>query len=117
MVNPFAVRWFWRGLKGHSVTFAALFASVLLGASIAGAVHRALAAAGIHWLYALILPVLLFGWLSKMETHWLPDQARRRMIARSLLFGSVLVAVLVTWLKPGAPPEPDRPPPAEGPKR
>ena len=113
MVNPFAFRWFWRGLKGHSVTFAALFASVLLGVSIAGAVHRALVAVGVRWLYALLLPMLFFGWLARMEPRWLPDEAQRQRIARRLLFGSVLLAGLVAWLKPAPRPAADAAPSAD----
>ena len=100
MVNPFAFRWFWLGLKGHSVTFAALFASLVLGASISGLVHRALAAIGVHWLYALILPVFLFGWLSKREARWIPDERKRKLYARSLLAVSLALALLVGWLRP-----------------
>jgi hypothetical protein len=106
MVNPFVLGWFWRGLKGHSVTFAALFASVLLGASIAGGLKRLLGALGVHWLYVIIIPIVLFGWLSKREAGWLPDQGRRRLIARSILFGSILLAVAIGWLKPSPPAEP-----------
>ncbi len=113
MVNPIALSWFWRGLKGHSITFAALFASVLLGASISGGLHYLLAALGIHWLYVIILPVLLFSWLNKKEPQWFPDQARRRMIARSLLFGSLLIALLVGHFRPAQPADDTSPPTSE----
>ncbi|SDR78572.1 hypothetical protein [Opitutus sp. GAS368] len=106
MVNPL---WLWRGFKGNSVTFALLFASVLLGASIAGGFHHLLAALGIHWLYVLLIPIFLFSWLSKKEPLWLPDQAKRKLYARSLIAGSIMVALLIAWLRPEpklAPPEP-----------
>jgi phosphotransferase system glucose/maltose/N-acetylglucosamine-specific IIC component len=109
MINPLTFAWFWRGLKGHSITFAALFASVLLGVSIYGGLRHLLAALGLHWLYVIILPVIFFGWLSRMEPRWFPDQARRRMIARSVLFGAILLAALVAHFKPDKPaaePEP-----------
>ena len=86
MVNPL---WLWRGLKGHSVTFAALFASVLLGASISGGFHHLLAALGVHWLYVLLIPIFLFSWMSKKEHLWFPDPAKRRLYARSLIIGRV----------------------------
>ena len=111
-MNPISALWFWRGLKGHSVTFAALFASVLLGASISGGVQALLATLGVHWLYVIILPVVLFGWLAKKEPQWLPDEAKRRRIARSLLFGSIVLAVLIAWLRPAKPPEAEPPPAA-----
>ena len=93
------VAWFWRGLRGHSVTFAALFASVVLGISIAGGLGRLLASLGVHWLYVLILPALLFRWLAGKEAGWLPDEKRRRVIARSILFGSVALAILINQIR------------------
>jgi hypothetical protein len=99
MVNPF---WFWRGLMGNSVTFAALFASLLLGASIAGGFQKLLTSLGVHWLYVILIPIFLFSWLSKREPHWLPDERKRRLYARSLLVGSIVVAILIAWLRPAA---------------
>ncbi len=96
MVNPL---WFWRGLKGNSVTFAVLFASVLLGASIAGGFKHLLAALGVHWLYVILIPIFLFSWLSKKEPLWLPDAAQRKLWARGLILGSILLAVLIGWLR------------------
>ncbi len=99
MLNPFAISWLWRGLKGNSVTFAALFASLLLGASIAGGFKHLLATLGVHWLYAILIPVFLFSWLSKNEPRWLPDETKRKLYARSLIAGSILLAILITWLR------------------
>jgi hypothetical protein len=96
MVNPF---WLWRGLKGNSVTFAALFASVLIGASIAGGFKHLLAALGVHWLYVILVPIFFFSWLAKKEPVWFPDEAKRRLYARGLIVGSVLFALLVVWLR------------------
>ena len=99
MVNPFALSWLWRGLKGHSVTFAALFASLLLGWSISAELAQGLARLGVHWLYAMILPAVLFMWLAKREDRFIPDESKRKLYARSLIGGSVLVAILIGWLK------------------
>lgn len=96
MVNPL---WFWRGLKGNSVTFAALFASVLLGASIAGGFKHLLSSLGIHWLYVILIPIVLFSWLAGKEPQWIPDEKKRKLWARSLIIGSILLAILVSWLK------------------
>lgn len=96
MVNPL---WLWRGLKGNSVVFAALFASVLIGASIAGGFKLLLASLGVHWLYVLLIPIFLFSWLAGKEPRWIPDEAKRRLYARSLIFGSILFALLVAWLR------------------
>jgi hypothetical protein len=79
MVNPSALSWLWRGFKGNSVTFAALFASLLLGASIAGGFQKLLMSLGVHWLYVLIIPIFLFSWLSRKEVEWLPDESKRSM--------------------------------------
>lgn len=94
-----AIAWFWRGLRGHSVTFAALFASFVLGWSIAGSVGRLLSSLGVHWLYVLILPAILFGWLNRNEPRWIPDGKRRRLFARGLLFGSAALAILINQLR------------------
>lgn len=112
-MNPVSALWFWRGLKGHSVTFAALFASLVLGASISGGVHRLLAALGVHWLYVILIPIALFGWMAKREPAWLPDPRRRRFIARSLLLGSLLLALLIAWLRPAPRAEVPAVPPVE----
>lgn len=103
-MTPVSILWFWRGLKGHSITFAALFASVVLGASIAGGLRHLLSALGVHWLYVLILPTVLFAWTSRREALWLPDERKRRLVARSLLLGSLALALLFAWLRPAPPP-------------
>jgi hypothetical protein len=99
MVNPFAISWLWRGLKGNSVTFAALFASVLLGWSILGEVRHLLTRMGFHWLYAMILPALFFMWLAKREDRFIPDEARRKLYARGLIVGAILLAILIAKLR------------------
>lgn len=98
-VNLFLLGWFWRGLRGHSVTFSLLFASFLLGVSLSGGIQRLLALLGVHWLYVLILPIALFAWLNAREPRWIPDEARRRRIARTLLFGSILLAIVVNQVR------------------
>jgi hypothetical protein len=96
MVNPL---WFWRGFKGNSVTFAVLFASVLVGASVAGGFHHLLSSLGVHWLYVILIPIFLFSWLASKEPQWIPDERKRKLWARSLIAGSILFAILVSWLK------------------
>lgn len=99
-VNIVVVSWFWRGLRGHSVTFSLLFASFVLGLSISGGVKHLLAALGVHWLYVLILPVVFFTWMNGREASWIPEEKRRRAIARSLLFGSIVLAILIDQIRP-----------------
>lgn len=100
-MNPFALGWFWQGLRGHSITFSALFASLVLGVSIAGGVGRLLSSLGVHWLYVIILPAVLFWWLNRKEAQWVPDLRMRKWIARSLLFGSIVAAVIIARLRAG----------------
>ncbi len=100
MVNPFALSWLWRGFKGKSVTFALLFASCLFGWSIAGWVGHLLARLGVHWLYAMIIPAFFFLWLAKREDRYIPDEAKRKLYARSLIAGSIVLAILIAWLTP-----------------
>ncbi len=99
MVNPFAISWLWRGFKGKSVTFAALFASLLLGWSISKEVAHLLTRLGVHWLYVMILPALFFMWLAKREDRFIPDESKRKLYARSLIVGSIVVAIVVAKLR------------------
>jgi hypothetical protein len=98
-VNPFAIGWFWRGFKGKSVTFAVLFAAFVLGLSISHELNVLLHRLGVHWLYALIIPALLFMWLAKLEPRFIPDESKRKLYARSVIAGSLLLAILIAWLK------------------
>ena len=97
-VNPFAIGWFWRGLKGNSVTFAAMFALFVLGWSVSSGLNHLLVRLGVHWLYALVLPAVFFWWLAKQEERIIPDAAKRRLVARSLIIGSMGAALLMAWL-------------------
>ncbi len=99
MVNPFALSWLWRGFKGKSVTFALLFASFVLGMSLSHWVNVALTRLGVHWLYAIIIPALFFMWLAKREDRFIPDEAKRKLYARGLIAGSIVLALLIAWLR------------------
>lgn len=81
------------------MTFASLFASLVLGVSIAGGVGELLSSLGVHWLYVLILPAVLFGWLNRKEVAWLPDIPKRRRLARGILFGSIVLAVAINQIR------------------
>jgi len=100
-VNPIsAISWLWKALRGHSVTFAVLMAFGLLGVSVIRWVKLGLGAFGAPWLAVLILPTILIGLLAKWERIWIPEEARRKFWARSILGASVLVAVVMAFLKP-----------------
>ena len=99
MVNPFAISWLWRGFKGRSVTFALLFASFMLGWPISHYVNAMLTRLGVHWLYALIIPAFFFMWLAKREDRFIPEETKRKLYARSLIAGSIVLAILIAWLR------------------
>ncbi|MEO6993269.1 MAG: hypothetical protein ABI273_06550 [Lacunisphaera sp.] len=99
MLNPFAISWLWRGLRGHSVTFALLFASLLLGWSISSELSHLLTRLGVHWLYVMIIPGVLFVWLAKHEDRFIRDESRRKLYARGLIVGSILLAILIAKLR------------------
>lgn len=95
-MNPFsAISWFWKGLRGHSITFAALFASGLIGLSLMRGLVHLLGELGVPWLGLIVLPMVIVGVLAKREKQWIPDETRRRVWARSLLFGSIALAILM----------------------
>jgi len=100
MVNPFAIGWLWRGFKGNSVTFALLFASFVVGLSLSHYVNVLLTRLGVHWLYAMLIPAFFFMWLAKREERFIPDEGKRKLWARALIAGSILLALLIAWLKP-----------------
>jgi hypothetical protein len=100
-LTPISTLWFWRGLSGHSITFASLFASVLLGFSISRELHHFLGWLGFHWIWVLVLPVLIFKALSKSEAKWIPDPRRRRSIALGILLGSFAVASTISYFHKG----------------
>jgi hypothetical protein len=100
-VNPIsAISWLWKSLRGHSVTFAMLIAFGLLGFSVIRWMKQGLDAVGTPWLAVFVLPGILIGMLAKHERVWIPDEARRKLWARSILGASVLVAVLMAFLRP-----------------
>jgi hypothetical protein len=98
-LSPVSTLWFWRGLAGHSVTFAALFASVILGFSISKGLHHLLGWMGFHWLYVLIIPILFFKVLAQAEVRWIPDPGRRRSIALGILIGSIALSTSISWFR------------------
>jgi hypothetical protein len=99
MVNPFAISWLWRGFKGRSMTFALLFAACVLGWPVSAAVNHLLTWLGVHWLYAMILPACFFMWLARREDRFIPDETRRKLWARGLIASSLLLAMLIAWLR------------------
>jgi len=102
-LSPISWMWLWRGLQGRSITFAALFACVVLGVPLIRALHHSLSAVGLPWLAVLLVPFVLFRWLSDQEARWMPDERKRQFIALGLIFGSTFLSWLVTHLTTGRP--------------
>ena len=62
-------------------------------------VYLLLTRLGVHWLYVMILPVLFFTCLAKREDRIMPDEAQRKRWARGLIIGSIVLAVLIAWVR------------------
>jgi hypothetical protein len=105
-----AFAWLWRAVRGQSVTFAALFACGVLGLSIIGEFRHLLARWHAPWYAWIIIPILAIGYLAKQESKWMPEVETRRKWSRRLVFGSIGIALLVSWLSPGAEAPPPAPP-------
>lgn len=100
-MNPIsAVTWSVRALRGHSITFAGLFASAVLGLSVVAGFRHLLSRLGAPWYLLLILPFVAVGYVARKEAEWLPDLAQRRRWARRLLWGSIVLALLLALLRP-----------------
>lgn len=103
------VPWIWRALRGHSVTFAALFALSILGVSVIGGFRHLLRELGLPWIFLLIIPAVVIAVVARKEKTWLPDPEKRRRWARGLVLGSIAAAMVIAKLTP------ERPAPARGP--
>lgn len=95
-------RWLWRGLRGQSVTFAALFALGLLGFSVLHALRHLLHAVHAPWYLWLILPFALVSAAARWETVLFPDELQRRRWSRGLIFGSIAIGLLLARCSPAA---------------
>ena len=95
-LNPFAiVSWSWRALRGHSVTFASLFALGVLGISVLAEFRHVLSRFGAPWYVWLFVPLFVVSFLARKEAEWLPAIETRRRWARGLFFGSILLAIVI----------------------
>lgn len=94
------VSWTWRALRGHSVTFALLFASTLFGLSVIASFRHLLGLWGAPWYVWLLVPIIAVGYLAKKEVEWMPDPETRRKWARRIFFGSIAVALVIGFFRP-----------------
>lgn len=92
--------WTWRALRGHSVTFAVLFACAVLGISVIAGFRHLLSELGAPWYAWLLVPIVAIAYLAKKEPEWLPDPRVRKRWARGLFFGSIILAVTLAKFGP-----------------
>jgi hypothetical protein len=92
-------------LRGHSITFAALFGLSILGVSIVTTLRHLLSRNGAPWFIWLGVPMVLVTVLARKETTWMPDPTARKRWARRIFFGSILLALVIAYFRP-APPAP-----------
>lgn len=43
--------------------------------------------------------MVFFSWLFERENRFIPDEAKRKLYARSLIAGSIALAILMAWLR------------------
>lgn len=98
--------WLWRAWRGHSVTFAALFALAMLGVSAVSWFRQGLRELGAPWWLALILPAVLIAVIARKEKEWMPDADRRSKWARWLAAGAIAFVMISAKLAPEKPPAP-----------
>lgn len=101
--------WLWRAWRGHSVTFAALFALAMAGVSVLGWFRHVLRDLGAPWFFVLIFPAVIVAIVARKEKEWLPDPERRSRWARWLAIGSIAAAMITAKLSP-EPPRPESKP-------
>ena len=90
-------------MRGQRVTFAALFALGMLGLSVIHLLRRMLHAMHAPWYLWLLLPFVLVSAASRWETRLLPDERQRKLWARGLVFGSIVLALVIAKLAPNPP--------------
>lgn len=113
-MNPFsAVSWLWRVWRNHSVTFAVLFATTLLGFSVLGGFRQALRGLGAPWYVWLIVPIVAISVCAKKETVWIPELETRKKWSLWIVVGALFLSIAISRLTPdppassvGSPPRP-----------
>lgn len=104
MINPIAL---WKALRYFSLTFAVIFASTLLGASVTALLGKLLGKLPLPWLVLWLAPMILVAMVAKREKQWLPDDNLRRTIAKRIVAGAVVLwAVMLVGRMIFAPDEP-----------
>lgn len=95
-MNPFSLRLLWKAIRGRSLTFALLFAMVLLGYSGFGLMKSLFLAIPVLpvWM-AYVLPLVIIGLIARFEPRLLPDPRRRAILSFGVVFFSIGLAYIV----------------------
>ena len=97
-----SLRALWKGLRGRSLTFSVVFAMAVMGSSFAGLMRVPLRTIGIWAPLVFLLPIIATGLLAKQERKLAIGDRFRRLCSYSLIFSSILLAVLLwryqAWL-------------------
>ncbi len=94
-MNPLSFRALWKGLRGRSLTFSIVFAMAVMGSSFGGLLRAPLRTIGLWGPLVLLLPIIATGYLAKYERHLKLELNHRQWISYSLIFGSILLALLL----------------------
>jgi hypothetical protein len=110
-MNPFDLRWLWRAIRGHSLTFALIFLLTMVGVSATDLIRSSLEPLNLSWWTASLAPLVLIWIMLRLEPVIVPSAKLRRWIA----LGVVALALTVVYALPRLLPEeaPARPEPAE----
>jgi hypothetical protein len=104
-MNPVSgVTWLWRVWRSHSVTFAVLFATALLGISVLGGFRHALRQMGAPWYVWLVLPLFAVSFCARKEAEWIPEPEARRKWAWRIVAGSIGLSIAIAVFSPERPP-------------
>ncbi|TVR48908.1 MAG: hypothetical protein EA425_13410 [Puniceicoccaceae bacterium] len=108
MINPFDLRWVWKAIRGHSLTFAVVFVAAVCGLPLFRFLRSIFEGLALPWLLVWILPLVVITVVARLERRWLPDEKKRRGYALALVLLGLVVAFVLPRLRPA---DPDPPPP------
>jgi hypothetical protein len=110
-MNPFDLRWLWRAIRGHSLTFALIFLLTMVGVSATDLIRSGLEPLALSWWTVWLAPLVLIWVMLRLEPVIVPSAKLRRWIA----LGLVALALAVVFVLPRLLPEdePVRPESAE----
>lgn len=100
-MNPFDLRWLWRAIRGHSLTFALIFLLTMVGVSATDLIRSGLEPLDLSWWTVWLAPLVLIWIMLRLEPVIVPSAKLRRWIA----LGLVALALAVVFVLPRLLPE------------